>query len=479
MKYRMSVVVSLAIFMISDACADTAINSLALAHTRPDASFGYFTGRLEQDTTWRDTVYVGGDVTIASAATLTLAPNTQVHFLPYHNETQGGLDSTRAELIIEGRLGAQAGGIVFRSADAGSLGAEWHGLVVEQGGRADVSNATIRDGLRCVYAKRGGRVTMDHVAFANCGKPTAPEDAAGLSMSRRSAQPLPALRVAGKTDRQRSKRVDRVAGKSNAETKPAEITIHIRHEHKEVVLALLEAVDGGTPMTGIAELDSLAATYGLIGIYRKGRISPVYGYRFRLTFPPGADVTAIAGDYGNVPYIQAVGSGDSLRVKGVHPPSEDIENAGLRLLAKVGAGTGSGIVVTAIAFGGLGQLLVDDSYSDDGLEGVGLFFISLYVGNLIGFPLGVSTVDPHDSHGKTLLGSGMAGLGGLGLAVVGARMRSETLSLLGVMASFVAPPIVSIVVSEKSREPPQDRRVSFALSSTPNGGLSAVAQLRF
>ena len=132
----------------------------------------YWTGRLEQDTTWRDTVYVGGDVTIAAAATLTLAPNTQVLFLPYHDATRGGLDSTRAELIIEGRLAAQAGGIVFRSADAGSLGAEWHGLVVEQGGRADVSNATIRDGLRCVYAKRGGRVTMDHVAFANCGKPT-------------------------------------------------------------------------------------------------------------------------------------------------------------------------------------------------------------------------------------------------------------------------------------------------------------------
>ena len=157
--------------------------------TRP-----YWTGRIEQDTTWRDTVYVGGDVTIAAAATLTLAPNTQVLFLPYHDDARGGLDSTRAELIVEGRLHAQAGGIVFRSADAGSLGADWYGLVVERGGQADLSNATIRDGLRCVYSQARGRVTMDAIAFANCGKPTAPEDAAGLSISQRRTQSLPALR---------------------------------------------------------------------------------------------------------------------------------------------------------------------------------------------------------------------------------------------------------------------------------------------
>ena len=146
----------------------------------PDASLDYWTGRIEQDTTWRDTVYVGGDVTIASRATLTLAPDTQVHFMPYRDDTQGGLDSTRAELIVEGRLHAQAEGIVFCSVNA-ALGADWYGIVVKRGGLADVSNATIRDGLRCLYAKMGGRVTMDHIAFANCGKSTS------ASLSQRSA----------------------------------------------------------------------------------------------------------------------------------------------------------------------------------------------------------------------------------------------------------------------------------------------------
>ena len=48
----------------------------------PEASLDYWTGRIEQDTTWRDTVYVGGDVTIASGATLTLCPIRRFTFCP-------------------------------------------------------------------------------------------------------------------------------------------------------------------------------------------------------------------------------------------------------------------------------------------------------------------------------------------------------------------------------------------------------------
>ena len=96
-------------------------DSLSAQTKTIETSLDYWIGRIEQDTTWRDTVYVGGDVTIASGAILTLAPDTQVHFLPYHDDTQGGLDSTRAELIVEGQLHAHAGGIVFRSAATTSL----------------------------------------------------------------------------------------------------------------------------------------------------------------------------------------------------------------------------------------------------------------------------------------------------------------------------------------------------------------------
>lgn len=96
-------------------------------------------------------------------------------------------------------------------------------------------------------------------------------------------------------------------GDAYAETEPAEITIYIRGEHRGVAVALLDAVDEGTPMTGVADFDSLSATYGLMGIYRKSRSSSgFYGYRFRLTFPPDVDVAVIAGAYWNLPYIQSV-----------------------------------------------------------------------------------------------------------------------------------------------------------------------------
>ena len=154
----LAVITLFAMLMVEDADAEQAVNHTGNTQP-PDASLDYWTGRIEQDTTWRDTVYVIGDVTIASGVTLTLAPNTKVHFMPYRDDTQGGLDSTRAELIVEGRLHAQAEGIVFCSANALSLGADWYGIVVKRGGLADVSNAAIRDGLRCLYAEMGGRVT--------------------------------------------------------------------------------------------------------------------------------------------------------------------------------------------------------------------------------------------------------------------------------------------------------------------------------
>ncbi len=438
------------------------VGSAAGDASEPVPSPPYWTGRIEQDTTWRDTVYVGGDVTIAAAATLTLAPNTQVLFLPYHDATRSGLDSTRAELTVEGRLAAQAGGIVFRSADAGSLGADWHGLVVERGGRADVSNAAIRDGLRCLYAKRGGRVRMDAIAFANCGKPTAPADAAKLATP------------AGTWRKEElglfHPRETKITPPMNQPFERQEITIHISGEHKAVISALSAAVDEETTVTGIAELDSLAAIYGLMGIYRTGRSSNVDdGSRFRLTFPPGAEVAAIAEAYLNLSYIQSVGNER-------HRPF-DIENRGLRLLTKVAAGTASGAALTAMTTSALGAIdEPSDDHNNNPYGGLDFFIFGAAIGSTVGFPIGVSLVDPYDSFVATLMGGVMTGGGGL--ALVGAG-RGSWLSVIGGAVALCGPFIGSLSASEKSRQPPQDRRISFALSPTLNGGLSAVTTLRF
>ena len=361
------------------------------------AQLPYFTGRIEQDTTWHDTVYVGGDVTIAAAATLTLAPNTQVLFLPYHDDTRSGLDSTRAELTVEGRLAAQAGGIVFRSADAGSLGADWHGLVVERGGRADVSNAAIRDGLRCLYAKMGGFVTMDALAFANCGKPTAPADAA---------------KTATPEERARKEDFPKIGGQETTSTT------------RRIISKLIM---GGLSHSA-ATRDSTQADSGV----------------------------------------------SSLTVNERHRPF-DIENGGLRLLAKVGAGTVSGIAFTALSIPVQAAIYQPSGDPDaDFYRGVAFLLAGAAIGCSVGFPFGVSSVDPYDSLPKTLLAGVIPGAVGFSALL----LNQEN----GDIASFfvyVVPVISSPIVSELSRKPPQARRVSFALSPTLNGGLSAVAQLRF
>ena len=446
-QHRLAIVVWLVLVLLAGRAVDGKAETLprsadqAIDHTgdtRP-----YWTGRIEQDTTWRDTVYVGGDVTIAAAATLTLAPNTQVLFLPYRDDARGGLDTTRAELIVEGRLAAQAGGIVFRSADAGSLGADWYGLVVEQGGRADVSNAAIRDGLRCLYAKRGGRVRMDAIAFANCGKPIAPADAAKLAKPRGTERKEELGLV--------HQRETKITPPMNQPFERQEITIHIRGEHKAVISALLAAADEGTPVTGIAELDSLAVTYGLMGIYRKGRVSPFYGSRFRLTFPLGTDVVAIAGDYGNVPYIQSIET-ENRREYEVWQTSK-------RIGSKLIGGTFTGVV----AGGVLARIMPFGYYT-------------LLISYPVGTAVGVSASDLYDRFLYSLSGS-LLGAGGSILLI------NKDINILDSFIPFaISSSFMATLASELSRKSPESRhfgRLFVVLVPGFRGSWSAVTTLQF
>ena len=258
---------------------------------------------------------------------------------------------------------------------------------------------------------------------------------------------------------------------ADAETKPTEITIHIRGEHKAAISALLAAVDEETTRTGIAELDSLAATYRLMGIYHK---SGFYGYRFRLTFPPGADGAAMAGAYRNLSYIQSVESVRSLTVNERHRPF-DIENPGLRLLAKVAAGTISGVALTALSIPFQAGIVEPSGDPDaDAFKGLEVLLIGAAIGSTVGFPLGVSLVDPYDSLPKTLLAGVIPGAVGFSTLLL-----NQEAAGIAFLSMYVVPVISSPIMSELSRQPPQARRVSFALAPTLNGGLSAVAQLRF
>lgn len=259
-------------------------------------------------------------------------------------------------------------------------------------------------------------------------------------------------------------------------TEPEEITIYIRGEHKGVAMALLEAVDEGTPMTEVADFDSLSATYGLMGIYRKGsRASGFYGHRFRLTFPPGADVAAIAGAYWNLPYIQSVEP---------EPPPE----ARARRLVHMGSGkrvynkliTGTFVGGMAILGGAaVGAILApaEECPSRDGDDpycGLAPLATAVLIGSIsypVGTAVGVSRVDPYDRFIASLGGSVVGLIGGIGLTSASPSVLWPSL--------FVGPVVGATLASELWRKPPQDPRVSVGLAPNPKGGLSAVATLRF
>ena len=262
------------------------------------------------------------------------------------------------------------------------------------------------------------------------------------------------------------------------ETEPKEITIYIRGGYKAVTTALLNAVDEETPVTGIADFDSLSATYGLMGIYRKGRRSSgFYGHRFRLTFPPVADVATIAGAYWNLSYVKSVEPEPPRR-----EPDERIFKAAevdsFRIGNKLMAGLGGGIVG---AF--LGAFIMADLYQakdgDDVLGGLAAFTKGLEGGYVVGTATGVSWVDPQDDFFITLAGSVL----GLGLPVgaidfISAKTGWKLETLAGVSA-FLGPIVGATIASEKWRKPPAAPRVSVDLLPNPKGGLSAVAALRF
>ena len=167
---------------------------------------------------------------------------------------------------------------------------------------------------------------------------------------------------------------------------------------------------------------------------------------------------------------------DSLAVKEIPPFWWDLENnKGLRRLKKVAAGTASGVVLTAVAFSVQSSTIEPSGDPDrDAWRSLGFLLVGSTIGCSVGFPIGVTLVDPYDSLPVTLLAGIVPAAAGIGVITID-QERSGTAFLL----IYVAPVISSLIASELWRKPPQDRRVSFGLSPTFNGGFSAVTTLRF
>ena len=269
-----------------------------------------------------------------------------------------------------------------------------------------------------------------------------------------------------------------LVGTADAETEPKEITIYISGQRKAMVAALLEAIDEETTITGIANFDALSATYSLMGIDRTGRSSSFYAYQFRLTFPPAADIVAIAGAYGNLAYIQSVEAEPSGR--GADKRSTRNDRAITRIPRKVVSGLVTSVVLGGVFLnvGGTGGAGFGDSPGLEGaiFSGLGLFF---------GYPIGIYLVDRKESSfWLTFIGNC---LGWWGAAKLLDSRNSSGLSGRTVLVTVLGAPVLASELSRmdavtggpKRPKQSQDLRFSVGLVPQTRRGLSAVATLRF
>ena len=277
-------------------------------------------------------------------------------------------------------------------------------------------------------------------------------------------------------------------------TELKEITIYVRGAHQAVVSALVAAAAAGTPVTGITEFDALSATYGLIGIYRRSRkASGFYGDRFRLTFPPAADVAAIAEAYWNLPYIKFVEPGP-LPYARAWKASESLPTLGEflryvgndRAVTRIPKKVGVGALTTASL--GFVFLTMGETEGSDGFGVVAAASVALF----FGYPVGVYLADMEESSfWMTCVGHGV----GWWWAVLDAKKKrsgesEEWTSLVAIFGTPVIASELSRLVPKRFRNPNPLRwlfgifrkpsaHVSFGLGPEPQRGLSAVVTLQF
>ena len=96
-----------------------------------DSTLPTTSGTLTTDETWSGVVQLTGDVVVPAGITLTLEPGTVIKFPALQDDTNGGADSSRSELAINGTLqslGTESDPITFTSAAAAPRKSDWGGI---------------------------------------------------------------------------------------------------------------------------------------------------------------------------------------------------------------------------------------------------------------------------------------------------------------------------------------------------------------
>ncbi len=173
--------------------------------------------------------------------------------------------------------------------------------------------------------------------------------------------------------------------------------------------------------------------------------------------------------------LLAASSRDMAKLKkatGVELSFARIDDRNWRIHRKLGAGA---LVGAGAGLAGAGFVLLWDKANPQEGDLVGFAVAASAaifggIGYVIGVPIGVSRVDPHDRFIASLAGSLIGG-------GVGYHITRQEYKLWP--SCLIFPLVGATAMSEVLRNPPEARRVSVGLAPGPDGSVSALATLRF
>ncbi len=121
----------------------------------------FVSGHISESVTWKDTVYVNGDLVVDSGAVLRLMPGTVVQVTPHFDYLQTGRDTGAVEIVVQGTLVARGhirNPVYFKGeGEAGS----WEGIRVEPGGCDTLIGTRLYDAAHGLVALAGSQVYLD------------------------------------------------------------------------------------------------------------------------------------------------------------------------------------------------------------------------------------------------------------------------------------------------------------------------------
>ncbi len=149
----------------------------------PDSGYFYitpvipegFSGHITRDTTWSENIMIRGDVWVDSGVVLTIESGVNVKFIPDYDYEHSGIDTSRAEFIVNGDLriiGNDSLYISFTSNATQPEMGDWYGIRYE----TPDSSLTV-EYLTVKYAEQGlsyalnkpFKVKFCEIAFSNTG----------------------------------------------------------------------------------------------------------------------------------------------------------------------------------------------------------------------------------------------------------------------------------------------------------------------